>query len=70
MGSRIARGGGEANIMQDRAVDLQHETGVDGNLHPCVQSCHLSKGFCAEILTNPHLSNCGILYLIFLSSAG
>ncbi len=29
---------GEANIMQDGAVDLQHGTGVDGTSHLFIQS--------------------------------
>ncbi len=37
VGSRIARGGVGANIMQDEAVDVQHGTGVEGNLHPCIK---------------------------------
>jgi hypothetical protein len=35
-----SKGRGEANTMQDGAVDLQHGTGVDGNLHPCIQGHH------------------------------
>ncbi len=33
---KYSKGTGEGNIMQDGVIDLQHETGGDGNLHPCM----------------------------------
>jgi hypothetical protein len=36
--SRAVRGG--ANGLKNWAVDLQHETGVKGNLHPCTIGHH------------------------------
>jgi hypothetical protein len=36
--SRVVRVG--ANGLKNRAVDLQNETGVEGNLHPCTIGHH------------------------------
>ncbi len=35
-GFKISKGRGEASIMQDGTVDLQHGTRVDGDSHLCV----------------------------------
>jgi hypothetical protein len=40
----------EANIMQDGSVDLQHGTGVDGNLHPCLRGHHPNKDLHVKLL--------------------
>jgi hypothetical protein len=31
---------GRANGLKNGAVDLQHETGVEGSLHPCTRGHH------------------------------
>jgi hypothetical protein len=37
-GFKDSKGWGEANIMQNGTVDLQHGTGMDGDLHPFVEA--------------------------------
>jgi hypothetical protein len=49
---KYSKGRGEANIVQDGAVDLQHRTGMDGNSHPCVQGHHPQVRVCALKKTN------------------
>jgi hypothetical protein len=36
-GFKDSKGRGGANVTQDGTVDLQHGTGVDENLHQCIQ---------------------------------
>jgi hypothetical protein len=51
---------GEANIMLERPVVLQHGTGVDGNLHPYIKVIFHSMGF---MFKNPHVK-LSYLYII------
>jgi hypothetical protein len=52
VGSRIARGRGGANVMQDGAVDSQHVRGVKENLQLCIKGHHPTSGFLLP--GNPH----------------
>jgi hypothetical protein len=36
-GFKDSKGRGGDNNMQDQTVDLQHGTGVERNLHPCIR---------------------------------
>jgi hypothetical protein len=60
-GSRTAKEG-EANIMQEGALDLQHGTGVDGNWHPYVQSQHPKVRFLCLKINKPTVVK--LLYLV------
>jgi hypothetical protein len=44
-GFEDSKGRGEANIMQDGTVNLQHGTVVDGDSYPCFQGHHPQQGF-------------------------
>ncbi len=58
VGSRTARGGLGANVIQAGTVDLQQGTPVDGNSHLCIKSHYPKKGLFLKI----HIFNHCILY--------
>ncbi len=55
----VQQGEGDASIMQDGTVDLQHGTRMDGNLHPCINGHYPVRVF---IVKDSHILNHCILY--------
>ncbi len=59
VGSRIGKGRGRTNSVQEGAIDLQNGTGVEGNSYPCIKRHYSCKGF---LLLKTHL----LIILYFL----